>query len=103
MSFIFYGAHVTCVRVLARLHANTKKWHKFAKLDIAQYVHCTVYTEIRLVSISAKFGICIEVRILASTSVPYRPTTVQMLYLALFETKRIIVHVCAKILVSGLG
>ncbi len=32
------------------------------------------------------------VRILSSTGVPFRPTTVQMQYLALIETKQITVH-----------
>ncbi len=70
-----------------------------------------MYTVIRFVSISAKFGICTglgskwdtffelknahmqvsKVRILASTSVYFGPTTVQMPNLALLETKWIAV------------
>jgi hypothetical protein len=60
------------------------------------YTVLFMYTVIRFVSMSAKFGICtvvglkktLQVRILASTSVPFRPTTVQMPNLALIETKR---------------
>ncbi len=60
------------------------------------YTVLFMYTVIRFVSIRTKFGICtvvglnrtLQVRILASTSVPFRPTTVQMPNLALIETKR---------------
>jgi hypothetical protein len=77
------------------------------------------YTVIRLVSICAKFGIFAgmglngtlvganiltlsQVRILAATCVPFRPTMVQMLNLALIETKGITVYVCCIIsLIDG--
>ncbi len=72
-------------------------------------MYCYYCTVIRFVSISAKFGICsvvglsgalveanthlghLNVRILASKSVPLRPMTVQMPNLALMETKLITV------------
>ncbi len=69
-----------------------------------------LYTIIRFVSTSAKFSICtvmglngtlledkmrnsrVEVNILASTSVPFRPTTVQVPIFALTNMKGIRVH-----------
>ncbi len=79
------------------------------KHNCLPYIH---YTVIRFVSISAKFAICtvvglnetiveaklhtwrhLNVRILASRSVPFRPTTNQMPNIALVETKEITVKV----------
>jgi hypothetical protein len=76
-------------------------------------MHCIVYTFIRFVSSSAKFGICTVVglngtlvdakirtfKCLKCVILPFRPTTVQMSNLALIETKGIIVQ-CAIILES---
>jgi hypothetical protein len=76
------------------------------------------YTVIRFVLNSTKFCICtvvglngtlveakirpwdtLNVRILASSSVPFRPTTMQMPNYALIEHKLITVYVCTKYLI----
>ncbi len=86
---------------------------------------CTVYAlkVIRFVSTSDKFGICtvaglngtlvqdktrtvhsrVNVNILASSSVPFRPTTLQVPNLALNDTKRIRVYVGCPYLYSDMS